>query len=229
MLIFILTTHVLTSCSVTMMLFRHLEVKPLMTLSTVLYYMCVLFFFSSRRRHTRCLSDWSSDVCSSDLPDGKPLSGARSFNLNMSRSWDGPMKSAEFTGGFNPRRSYGIVVQHPETGLVGSASPPKQDGGSVAMKLQPGGAVTGRLVDAAGKPRPGVELGLDFHPKGWGIWHEYLRAHMKTDRDGRFRVEARVRGYESRVADGAGEYRFDRHESGKSTDLGYLRLKVAER
>src|SRR5258705_4606726 len=25
-----------------------------------------LFFFSSRRRHTRCLSDWSSDVCSSD-------------------------------------------------------------------------------------------------------------------------------------------------------------------
>src|SRR5882724_6156372 len=25
------------------------------------------FFCSSRRRHTRCLSDWSSDVCSSDL------------------------------------------------------------------------------------------------------------------------------------------------------------------
>src|SRR5262245_2416507 len=30
-----------------------------------------VFFFSSRRRHTRCLSDWSSDVCSSDLfPEG---------------------------------------------------------------------------------------------------------------------------------------------------------------
>src|SRR5205814_7855331 len=26
-----------------------------------------VFFVSSRRRHTRCLSDWSSDVCSSDL------------------------------------------------------------------------------------------------------------------------------------------------------------------
>src|SRR5207245_6358928 len=25
------------------------------------------FFFSSRRRHTRCYRDWSSDVCSSDL------------------------------------------------------------------------------------------------------------------------------------------------------------------
>src|SRR5258705_10545409 len=30
---------------------------------------CLFFFFSSRRRHTRCLSDWSSDVCSSDLDD----------------------------------------------------------------------------------------------------------------------------------------------------------------
>src|SRR6266542_4712419 len=27
------------------------------------------FFFSSRRRHTRCYRDWSSDVCSSDLTD----------------------------------------------------------------------------------------------------------------------------------------------------------------
>src|SRR5947199_3320502 len=30
-------------------------------------YAFIFFFFSSRRRHTRCLSDWSSDVCSSDL------------------------------------------------------------------------------------------------------------------------------------------------------------------
>src|SRR2546422_1140093 len=28
---------------------------------------CRVFFFSSRRRHTRCSRDWSSDVCSSDL------------------------------------------------------------------------------------------------------------------------------------------------------------------
>src|SRR5699024_11859420 len=28
----------------------------------------VQFFFSSRRRHTRSKRDWSSDVCSSDLP-----------------------------------------------------------------------------------------------------------------------------------------------------------------
>src|SRR5262245_63556615 len=43
-----------------------------LTIGVLLY-----FFFSSRRRHTRCLSDWSSDVCSSDLelrklPAGQP-------------------------------------------------------------------------------------------------------------------------------------------------------------
>src|SRR5690349_23839402 len=30
-----------------------------------MFFFC--FFFSSRRRHTRSLRDWSSDVCSSDL------------------------------------------------------------------------------------------------------------------------------------------------------------------
>ena len=32
-----------------------------------------VFFFSSRRRHTRFTSDWSSDVCSSDLQEIKSL------------------------------------------------------------------------------------------------------------------------------------------------------------
>src|SRR5262245_65185778 len=37
---------------------------------TVVCFLFIFFFFSSRRRHTRCLSDWSSDVCSSDLGGG---------------------------------------------------------------------------------------------------------------------------------------------------------------
>src|SRR5699024_12118847 len=35
-----------------------------------IYYFVELFFFSSRRRHTRSKRDWSSDVCSSDLQKG---------------------------------------------------------------------------------------------------------------------------------------------------------------
>src|SRR3712207_8391234 len=33
----------------------------------ILYRLAFIFFFSSRRRHTRYWRDWSSDVCSSDL------------------------------------------------------------------------------------------------------------------------------------------------------------------
>src|SRR5690349_23905672 len=41
-----------------------------------------VFFFSSRRRHTRSLHDWSSDVCSSDL---RQLEGDRRHVVRPSR------------------------------------------------------------------------------------------------------------------------------------------------
>src|SRR5207248_8681346 len=44
----------------------------------VLMLFFLFFFFSSRRRHTRSYGDWSSDVCSSDLPRRSPV---------RSRSW----------------------------------------------------------------------------------------------------------------------------------------------
>src|SRR5437762_10242267 len=49
----------------------------------------VFFFFSSRRRHTRYIGDWSSDVCSSDLtekqgwPQGENNGLAVDFGLNV--------------------------------------------------------------------------------------------------------------------------------------------------
>src|SRR6266403_3682782 len=51
------------------------------------------FFFSSRRRHTRSLRDWSSDVCSSDLSAqdhrGNLAAGARGVGrpLNERDRW----------------------------------------------------------------------------------------------------------------------------------------------
>src|SRR5256885_11874271 len=43
-----------------------------------------LFFFSSRRRHTRLQGDWSSDVCSSDLVTPAPDSLATSSKWYVS-------------------------------------------------------------------------------------------------------------------------------------------------
>src|SRR2546422_7073778 len=52
------------------------------------------FFFSSRRRHTRCSRDWSSDVCSSDLfwPEERHASTSSPYaqHLGLSeRAWFG--------------------------------------------------------------------------------------------------------------------------------------------
>src|SRR5690554_1717626 len=44
----------------------------------------LFFFFSSRRRHTRCGRDWSSDVCSSDLDSRLP-------DVTLKKVWREPI------------------------------------------------------------------------------------------------------------------------------------------
>src|SRR5260370_41496714 len=42
-----------------------------------------VFFFSSRRRHTRFKCDWSSDVCSSDLSDTGSIQAGQEFRIGV--------------------------------------------------------------------------------------------------------------------------------------------------
>src|SRR3712207_6977568 len=58
-----------------------------------------VFFFSSRRRHTRYWRDWSSDVCSSDLP---PRSTTLRFP-NRSRPSRAPLDPQVGGGGVEER------------------------------------------------------------------------------------------------------------------------------
>src|SRR5438477_9574974 len=51
----------------------------------MLFLILFFFFFSSRRRHTRLTCDWSSDVCSSDLSNGRAASGSRSSTTTIAR------------------------------------------------------------------------------------------------------------------------------------------------
>src|SRR3989449_10995689 len=67
-----------------------------------------VFFFSSRRRHTRCSRDWSSDVCSSDL--SKP-----GFDPNL------------FVDGFDPKSGAEpntSIDKPPNTRAMAGMSPP---------------------------------------------------------------------------------------------------------
>src|SRR5262245_31277668 len=94
------------------------------------FFRFVLFFFSSRRRHTRCLSDWSSDVCSSDLmrPYAKwnDLGVRRADGAAFARPGDQAKLWIPVGGGpaflvgqnfqavysYNPSRSYALALCH---------------------------------------------------------------------------------------------------------------------
>src|SRR2546429_9852436 len=70
------------------------------------------FFFSSRRRHTRCSRDWSSDVCSSDLVALVPFESdvmSRSayperFSMNLIRSFP----DAQVVAGLYHANGFGV-------------------------------------------------------------------------------------------------------------------------
>jgi sigma-70-like protein len=160
-------------------------------------------------------------------PDDKPLAGARGLGLT-DYSWEGAgMKTAEFTvRAFNPQRPRPVLFIHPEKGLVGVARPPKENGGSVTVRLEPGAAIVGRLVDADGQPRPGIALSVTFRPKGSPVSLSASATPLKTDQQGRFRVGAVLLDHEFRLSDGNGELRSGGPlRTGQTNDLGDLRLK----
>src|SRR3989449_5686858 len=75
------------------------------------------FFFSSRRRHTRCSRDWSSDVCSSDLPG---FMSASVFGLITCHT---PLTS-ETTHMINPKT---LALMKPGAIFVNTSRGPVQD------------------------------------------------------------------------------------------------------
>lgn len=163
--------------------------------------------------------------------DGKPLAGVRSFNVSA-HHWDSEAmaKDEEFAvRGFNPQQPRQVLFIEPAKGLVGKAQPPKEKGGSVTVQMEPGTAIAGRLVDAGGKPRAGVEVEVSFYMKDKTNWQSYYPDRIKTDREGRFRIEALVPDFEYRLVEdtdvqplGGGL------SSGETKQVGDVRIKKAE-
>src|SRR5690606_40535159 len=75
-----------------------------------------LFFFSSRRRHTRFPRDWSSDVCSSDLLLVVPDATGRTTLGATGRPWLSGLRSR------SPRRRAGRRVGRRRGDEIGRAS-----------------------------------------------------------------------------------------------------------
>src|SRR5690349_24507386 len=69
---------------------------------------CFFFFFSSRRRHTRSLRDWSSDVCSSDLTKGAGTIRGRATTRGTTRGKATTKRNSRGTG-----CASGVALRHP--------------------------------------------------------------------------------------------------------------------
>src|SRR5690554_7979659 len=81
-----------------------------------------MFFFSSRRRHTRCGRDWSSDVCSSDLPSSPSLPfGDEDFSIGVwvNTSSPGSDISGDILSYYDPNQRKGL---HLSIKKIGRAS-----------------------------------------------------------------------------------------------------------
>src|SRR5437879_7007011 len=70
---------------------------------------CFYFFFSSRRRHTRYIGDWSSDVCSSDLSNQS--NGARDFYSQTRREGTLPIGRAGNASATEPCESLAFALE----------------------------------------------------------------------------------------------------------------------
>ncbi len=130
-------------------------------------------------------------------PEGRPLAGARPRGLS---DWWGSWGQSLPTAGFE---SLALAA-----GEMSAGRSPAQRAaagrsvilrgkvqGPIEVKLVPWGTLTGRLLDANGQPRPGVELGSpDNQNRRVEEGPGSLPDHVKTDADGRFLAEGLAPG-----------------------------------
>src|SRR2546422_1713276 len=103
------------------------------------------FFFSSRRRHTRCSRDWSSDVCSSDLP---PLLAAATVLLAACHGGRGAADEAQAPAGAQA--------------VVGA--------GTAVATTQPFPQIVRAIGTVGPRPGPVAELAPPGPTRGARIW-----------------------------------------------------------
>jgi RNA polymerase sigma factor (sigma-70 family) len=162
-------------------------------------------------------------------PDGKPVAGALVFGLTFHHFAHETLKTADFTvSGINPKRTRELLFTHKELGLGYHQEIRGDEAGPLAIKLQPLGSASGRLVDKDGLPVPGLVLNVNrSRMEGPG------GVQVKTGKDGRFLAEGLVPGqkYDLLAANRARSGGLRQGvvvESGKDKDLGDLTIDLGK-
>jgi RNA polymerase sigma factor (sigma-70 family) len=153
--------------------------------------------------------------------DGKPLTGVRVVGL-IATPEDEVLGSASFTVmGLNPRRSRDLCFRHEKMDLGKYLTIQGDETNPLTVQLEPCGTVVGRILDKAGKPIPGVHVGVDRRAD----YYTLTTFTSLTDAHGRFQMKGLVPGPKytfthnssRRLLRDVGEVEV---ESGRSKDLG---------
>jgi RNA polymerase sigma factor (sigma-70 family) len=179
-------------------------------------------------------------------PDGKPVAGATACGLtyhphhmrgNFAISRENQVLQGDtFTAvALEPEVPRTLTFVHKARKLIGQTVL-KGEKAPLVVRLQPWGELTGRLVDAAGKPLGNVGIWLRYPPlPAPGL--NPLEKIIRTDGQGRFRVEGLLPGLEHEITL-RGEKRDDKLSagaalqklvvaSGEVKDLGDIRVTIA--
>jgi RNA polymerase sigma factor (sigma-70 family) len=134
-------------------------------------------------------------------PDGKPVPGCDAAGISTRPMYPIHEESSTLSVyELAPKQQRFVVAGHQTRKLVGAAVV-KEDDRDPVLTLGPGGAVTGRVVGADGKPIVGMIVTLRFdHPTVAGV-HDLLRwgQEVATGADGTFRIGTVLPGHGFRL------------------------------
>jgi hypothetical protein len=180
-------------------------------------------------------------------PDGQPLAGVLVAGVTPIVHSRKRLPDATFTAfGLNPRKSRNIVFFHPEKKLGKVQAVRGDEAGPLTVHLEPLGGVTGRILDAKG--RPWAELRVQasitrlivaYKDLPWELMENLgptMEVITTTDREGKFRIDGLLPGLRYNLAFSVGEIQpgttIPAHvedvtvEAGKSKDLADVQSKL---
>jgi hypothetical protein len=131
------------------------------------------------------------------------------------------LETAAFTAtGLNPQASRALVFFHPERKLAKVLRDRGDEDAPLTVRLEPLGALSGRILDAEGRPRAGLNVaampghGERQYEKFLGetmlgglprSWQELTTRQTTTDKDGRFRLDGLTPGLPYRLQASEGD------------------------
>jgi hypothetical protein len=186
-------------------------------------------------------------------PDGRPLTGAYVAGLHAIwglRGAQNLQSASTRVHGLAPREPRVLIFLHPEKQLGRVQTIHPDDKEPFTIRLEATGALTGRALDAGGRPWAGLKVkagyhveelrqalteGKDFMPLPEELlyevpeWDRVINRETTTDKDGKFRIDGLIPGlkYDLTLNDGTAQGVIRREklsvESGKDKELGDLK------